>query len=243
MLDNQSLNLTIMLNQTMAENFEHINLNEETFIKVMKKEPVSNLDKIDYRIVYQFGQEFLRIMSLKNVLNFNDILKINENIGYKLNLNPGEFAERNRYVSSFNNTYITIPPQDVFIKEKEFMLLINQLNYEQDVIKRQSLIFIFFINEIVEQWFMDGNKRTALIVCNKLLLQYCCFDKNRLLIKFDNAKFNDLLANYYIEKHHTNDNEFQQKLIDFLIESTKDNIDISNLDNLSFEHVSNFFKN
>ena len=57
-------------------------------------------------------------MSSKENLTFENILKINENIGYKLNLNVGEFVERNRYVSSFNQKYITIPPQNENDKNK-----------------------------------------------------------------------------------------------------------------------------
>ena len=55
MLNNEILDLTILSNQTMTENFEHINLDKDTFIKVVKKELVNNLDKIDYRIMNQFG--------------------------------------------------------------------------------------------------------------------------------------------------------------------------------------------
>lgn len=239
-MDIKTLNLTLLLNQTMSEAFEHIKVDKETILKIMNKEPVK-MNKTDYRIIYQFSNEFLRIMSLKKELEFDDILKINENIGYKLNLDNGEFADKPRFVSSFDNKYITIPVVDENQKRKEFNDLLKYLNNKQS--NKIETILNFFVDQITEQWFKDGNKRTALIACNKLLLQFCCSKENNLLISFDNKKFNEYLAFFYLEKYDqkNKDNKARKNLINFLSESIKNNEKINNLNNTVFDQLNSLF--
>ena len=239
-MDIKTLNLTLLLNQTMSEAFEHIKADKETILKIMNKEPVE-INKTDYRIIYQFSSELLRIMSLKKELEFDDILKINKNIGYKLNLDNGEFADKPRFVSSFDNRYITIPVIDKNQKREEFSILVKYLKTNES--QKVEIILNFFIDQITEQWFKDGNKRTALIVCNKLLLQFCCSKENNLLISFDNKKFNEYLAFFYLEKYNqkNQDNIARLNLINFLSESIKNNEKINNLNNTVFEQLNSLF--
>ncbi len=53
---------------------------------------------------------------------------------------------------------------------REFNSLISRLklnNYQNEKIE---MILNFFINQMTNQWFNDGNKRISLLVANKLLI-------------------------------------------------------------------------
>lgn len=217
-----SFGLTKILTQltkTMSEKLEFIKLEEYEIIKIYNKEKVDRITPQQYRMIFQFLHCLQKVFSLKRKLNFNDILKINEILERKIedekpeeikNENgititkkapPGEFATHERLLPYFGDTiYIKVAPQNQNYKMEQFNNLVDILENTKDIEYKKILIFDFFVEQITEQWFSNGNKRTSFIVCNKLLLDYCCKEKNNLLMNFDRDYFILLLKSYLGKK-------------------------------------------
>lgn len=237
--------LLTTITKTMCENFEHINVDLETIWKIINKQKVEGIDRIDYRTIYQFNIGIVSTLTTDKKLSFDSILELHKIVGHKLVLEEGEFALRVRKVSSHDGKEITIPVQDQHEKEKEFKELIQNLEKQQDIEIKKDLILNWFIKQIIEQWFMDANKRTAYIVCNKLLFDYCFLKKqNNLLLEFDNKLFNELLANVYLEKYNPekiNTKNNTKKLVDFLKKSILENNKKVVLTKTSLYQLKTFF--
>lgn len=170
--------------------FEGINIDENGILKIINKEKLHDVKFVEYRKVYQLYQAIVYIFSLDRKLEFNDILKINEIVEYKISKNAGEIEETIRKVSLFGGRkIIEVYHQDCFYIKQNFKSFINELESEHNIDNKIDLILDFFISEIIEQWFVDGNKRTALIVCNKLLLDYCGIYNKEFLVNIDYLSF------------------------------------------------------
>lgn len=191
--------LSTTITKTMCDVLENIEVNIENIIKVFNKQEVKKLNKKDYRKIYQFNKAFLTTLALNRKISFYDICGVNDMVECNLHDTYGKFTKSLRVVNSFDDNFIFIPPHKPETKKQEFDLFINKLENESSIETRITLILEFFLKEIVEQWFGDGNKRTALITCNKLLLDYCSQKEVTLLLKFDKEEFNTFLSLYYLE--------------------------------------------
>lgn len=188
-------------------------------------------------------------MNSNEKLKFSNILEMHKIIAHKLALNEGEFATTNRYVTSKNNKYITIEPKKIQTANREFNKLVFYLNEEKNEISKKEKIINFFIKEIIEQWFCDGNKRTALLVANKLLIDYTSSEKKiNLLISFDNKTFNNLLSECYIDKYLKNNKSKLNKkqLGNYLLECIEsfDKKELENSETIiksQFDSLSNIY--
>lgn len=170
--------------------WEEIEIDKEGILKIINKEKKHGIKTIEYRKIYQFYQAIVYIFSLDRKLEFNDILKTNEIIEYKISKEAGEIKETVRKVSLFGGKKtIEAYHQDCFYIKQNFKSFINELESEHNIDNKINLILDFFISEIIEQWFVDGNKRTALIVCNKLLLDYCSIYNKEFLVNIDYLSF------------------------------------------------------
>lgn len=251
-INEKILNVTADLTHTACYNFEDIQTDKQAMIKVLNKQKVEDINEKEYRTIYQFYKASLNVFGASSKLTFDDILKINEIVEHKLSFSNGEFATEERYIGTFDDKYITIPPQIEYEKKQNFEELINQLENINNTDLKIHLILNFFIDQIVEQWFDNGNKRTALLVCNKLLLDYCCNQKNNLLLTFNSKKFKILLGYCYLEKYNQpfpKDNygvektfeSYRQELILFLRNAIMWNQPKLDFDVSIFKQIKTFF--
>lgn len=195
-------NLSTIITQTMCDSFEFIDISKEDIIKIFNKEKVDGITEKEYRTIFQFYKAFIETLSKPQKLVFNDILLINEIVEYKIGYYNGVFANEVRLVAGFDEMNYHIPVQNQQEQENNFDILINILDNTSNVETKIELILEFFIEQITNQWFHNGNKRTSLITCNKLLLDYCCENQNNLLISFDKELFTPLMATYYAVKYN-----------------------------------------
>lgn len=217
MKENTTLHLTTLLTKTMCDNFEFIDINKEDIVKVFNKEKVNGISKKEYRTIFQFYQTLLDVFATEEKITFDDILKINDKIEYKIGDNTGVFAVVDRYVKNFGKIYIKVAPQDQEQKEQMFKNLIFNLENCEDQEYKIRLILNFFIEQLTDQWFENGNKRTSFITCNKLLLDYCCEEKNNMLISFENKSFIILLGAFYCFKYdYLLPKELEEYFLNFL---------------------------
>ncbi len=192
-------NIILLANQTVANHFEHFNLSIEQ-IKNIIENKTDGVDEHEYRTINQFNDAFMWVLVSDEKLAFDKIKDIHQKVAHKIALNAGEFALFDRKVSSNELDTICIPPKNEDLAKREFDTLINLLSKENNVQIKKEKIMSYFIEEITEQWFHDANKRTSLLVANKLLLDYVKGERISLIIDFDNKQFDDLLAKVYINK-------------------------------------------
>ncbi len=216
--------------ETIANNFEHFYLSSEEVKDILSND--ENINGHITRTIIQFRDCFMWVLVNKDPLSFDDIKLLHQKLAHELALNEGEFALGDRHVTSMQNEIITIKPKDEKTTQREFNTLTHILAKETDQQIKLTRIINFFIQEITEQWFYDANKRSSLLVVNKLLLDYASSEHILLLIDFDNKKFNELLAHVYFNKYIDHDVylDANQALIDFLINSLSE-FDLKDLNN------------
>lgn len=206
MNNNKNINSFFLnLTKTMCFVLEDIKTNSTDISNVFDKSKTTTLKSIHYRKIYQFYQATIYAFNLEQELKFEDILRINEIIEYKINVYNGEISPVERCVSSFDkNKPVEIPiPNPIWIKQN-FKNFIYTLKNTNNIKKRIDLILDFFIEEITDQWFVDGNKRTAFIVCNKLLYDYCNIKNSYFLVDLQPQEFLYGLSFFYLEKYQQN---------------------------------------
>lgn len=192
-------NIILLVNKTVANNFEHFNLSAEQIENIIENK-AEGVEDLEYRTINQFNDAFMWVLVADEKLSFGKIKDVHKKVAHKIALNAGEFALFDRKVSSEEANTICVPPKNEDLAKREFNTLINLLSKEKDEQIKKEKIMDHFTKEITEQWFHDANKRTSLLVANKLLLDYVKGERISLIIDFDNKQFDDLLAKVYINK-------------------------------------------
>ena len=103
---------------------------------------------------------------LDDVLTLDFIIEANKHIARDQALKVGEMRDNDSItVSGVSGTYVIVRP-----KTYEVNAEIDKLNASISSKNFETTAIVFFIYLIVNQLFYDGNKRTAFIVLNKILI-------------------------------------------------------------------------
>lgn len=150
----------------------------------------------------KIGWEFM-LDNLEKDIDINFLIEINSLVSRDDALYTGCLRKSEGYV---NGTHVIAPPNPRRVEKN-----INDfLAGDFDSPERIHNIFEFYIYMVINQLFVDGNKRTAFIVLNKLLVQNSI---GIVIIDDSNIEiYNDLLSNHYT----LNSNQTLDSLIKFL---------------------------
>lgn len=123
--------------------------------------------------------------NVKHKLTLDFICKINENVARNESLNWGTLRDGDVLITG--TEYVPqIPNKEKVLKD------IENINSIDSITKRAIKYMLYGMKS---QLFWDGNKRTSIIVANKILIEN---GKGILIIKDKFLeKFNELLTNYY----------------------------------------------
>lgn len=182
----------------MASKIEGLNLTKEEVINILDGVNVPNV-KID---------------EINTILNFRDAWKfildnINEEVSLELILKVNSYVSRNKSLSwgTLRTGNVGISGTDYIPKipeEKEVLKEIDNILAIPDITLRSIKYMLYGTRN---QLFWDGNKRTSMIIANKIMIMN---GKGIILVKDENLlEFNKLLTDYYTKGEDT-------KIIEFL---------------------------
>lgn len=182
----------------MASKIEGLNLTKEEVINILDGVNVPNV-KID---------EINTILNLRDAWKF--ILdNINEEVSLELILKVNSYVSRNESLSwgTLRTGNVGISGTDYIPKipeEKEVLKEIDNILAIPDITLRSIKYMLYGTRN---QLFWDGNKRTSMIIANKIMIMN---GKGIILVKDENLlEFNKLLTDYYTKGEDT-------KIIEFL---------------------------
>lgn len=182
----------------MASKIEGLNLTKEEVINILDGVNVPNV-KID---------EINTILNLRDAWKF--ILdNINEEVSLELILKVNSYVSRNESLSwgTLRTGNVGISGTDYIPKipeEKEVLKEIDNILAIPDITLRSIKYMLYGMRN---QLFWDGNKRTSMIIANKIMIMN---GKGIILVKDENLlEFNILLTDYYTKGEDT-------KIIEFL---------------------------
>lgn len=182
----------------MASKIEELNLTKEEVINILDGVNVPNV-KID---------EINTILNLRDAWKF--ILdNINEEVSLELILKVNSYVSRNESLSwgTLRTGNVGISGTDYIPKipeEKEVLKEIDNILAIPDITLRSIKYMLYGMRN---QLFWDGNKRTSMIIANKIMIMN---GKGIILVKDENLlEFNKLLTDYYTKGEDT-------KIIEFL---------------------------
>lgn len=182
----------------MASKIEELNLTKEEVINILDGINVPNV-KID---------EINTILNLRDAWKF--ILdNINEKVSLELILKVNSYVSRNESLSwgTLRTGNVGISGTDYIPKipeEKEVLKEIDNILAIPDITLRSIKYMLYGMRN---QLFWDGNKRTSMIIANKIMIMN---GKGIILVKDENLlEFNILLTDYYTKGEDT-------KIIEFL---------------------------
>lgn len=123
----------------------------------------------------------------KDTLDVPFICNVNRMVGRELFKDAGRLRTEQVYVGTLR----LAPPRPEYpVVARDVIMMGNK----EDLIDRALAFFCYICKQ---QLFIDGNKRTAQLICNKILTQ--CSDQLYLCIPWDmNVTFGELLYTYYI---------------------------------------------
>ena len=182
----------------MASKIEGLNLTKEEVINILDGVNVPNV-KID---------------EINTILNFRDAWKfildnINEEVSLELILKVNSYVSRNKSLSwgTLRTGNAGISGTDYIPKipeEKEVLKEIDNILAILDITLRSIKYMLYGTRN---QLFWDGNKRTSMIIANKIMIMN---GKGIILVKDENLlEFNKLLTDYYTKGEDA-------KIIEFL---------------------------
>ena len=186
--------------QSMAV-IEKVKLSESEIDDVLNHRCLGRTDTYEVETIINLKNTWAYfIRTLENDLDLNYIIDINERLAIHQSLETGIIRNSTNSVSG--EFEIPIP------NEKNINRLIYLVNNSSKNIEMNALSLFYHI--ITSQWFFDGNKRTAFVIANKILLK----NGIGLLIVEDknNEKFNQLLYDCYKTRKPFE----QRKLMEFL---------------------------
>mgnify|MGYP004624374497 FL=1 len=182
----------------MASKIEGLNLTKEEVINILDGVNVPNV-KID---------EINTILNLRDAWKF--ILdNINEEVSLELILKVNSYVSRNESLSwgTLRTGNVGISGTDYISKipeEKEVLKEIDNILAIPDITLRSIKYMLYGMRN---QLFWDGNKRTSMIIANKIMIMN---GKGIILVKDENLlEFNKLLTDYYTKGEDA-------KIIEFL---------------------------
>ena len=161
--------------------------------------PTVKLDEIQCILNLRDAWKYT-LTNIEEELTLDFICKVNENVARNESLSWGTLRDGKVLITG--TEYVPEIPN----KEKVLRDLENIKSIE-NVTKRAIKYMLYGMKS---QLFWDGNKRTSIIVANKILIQN---GKGILMISDENLeKFNELLTEYY-------STDFSEELEEFLYEN------------------------
>ena len=166
------LNATYHLNKSMAKRItkkaiqsmaiiEKISFSEDELDKVLELRILDRADTYEIKTVFNLKDAWeYMILHLDDKLTIDFIKEINYKIANHQALVPGELRTDINYVSGLFEINI--------LNSKQIENVIFNCTEIQENLERNSLELFYSL--ILNQWFWDGNKRTAFLVLNKLLI-------------------------------------------------------------------------
>lgn len=194
-----SLNTTItanimLLEVSPKEEFIKAKLDWEDIDKIVKGIEINKISNEHNHLIFKFYEAAKKFYFKEGKLSFDDIVEINKMITHR-NDNKVSHKKPHGQLKEIGGGYVLFfEKKEKNESKKSFLSLIDQLESTDENEKRVSLILKFSIEMIVQHWFENGNNRTALITCNKLLLDYCCENDNNLLLLFNSTYFQTFLC-------------------------------------------------
>jgi len=181
--------------QSMAI-FEKLKLSENEINDILNQKILGRTDSYEVETIINLKNSWsYLIKNLNSNLDLQYIIDINEKIAIHQALETGIL--RNKINSVSGEFEIPIPNKD------QINNLIYRVNHNSSI-EINALSLLYYI--ITEQWFFDGNKRTAIIIANKILLKN---NIGLLIIEdFNINTFNSLLYNCYKTKSIDDKNRF-----------------------------------
>ena len=170
--------------------------------------PTLKLDEINCVLNLRDAWNFT-LSNIDTEVSLDFICKVNSYVSRNESLEWGVL--RNGRVGINGVYYIPDIPKESEVKEKIMQIL------EETLVTKKSIDLMLYLMR--SQLFWDGNKRTSMIVANKLLIENGC---GIISIKEEYiSEFNTLLTEYY----NTGEKE---KIVDFLYERFLLGLEINN---------------
>lgn len=182
----------------MASKIEGLNLTKEEVINILDGVNVPNvkIDEINTILNLKGAWKFI-LDNINEEVSLNFILKVNSYVSRNESLSWGTLRTGNVGIS--NADYIPKIPE-----EKEVLREIDNILAIPDITLRSIKYMLYGMRS---QLFWDGNKRTSMIIANKIMIMN---GKGIILVKDENLlEFNKLLTDYYNRGEDT-------KIIEFL---------------------------
>lgn len=182
----------------MASKIEELNLTKEEVINILDGVNVPNvkIDEINTILNLRDAWKY-RLDNINEEVSLELILKVNSHISRNKSLSWGTLRTGNVGISGTD--YIPKIPE-----EKEVLKEIDNILAIPDITLRSIKYMLYGTRN---QLFWDGNKRTSMIIANKIMIMN---GKGIILVKDENLlEFNKLLTDYYTKGEDT-------KIIEFL---------------------------
>lgn len=142
----------------------------------------------DINIIVQLKRGWQYVINSDDPLNMKFLQHINKIVARDESLDPGNFRTGNGAVATDKGEFI---PEDFdFEKENTFL---NDLLQSDRSITDKSLTLMYQMMR--GQWFWDGNKRTATLAANKLMIDNGTGLINIPVNKWE--KWNELISSFY----------------------------------------------
>lgn len=170
--------------------------------------PTLKLDEINCILNLRDAWNFT-LSNIDTEVSLDFICKVNSYVSRNESLEWGVL--RNGRVGINGVYYIPDIPKESEVKEKIMQIL------EEPLVTKKSIDLMLYLMR--SQLFWDGNKRTSMIVANKLLIENGC---GIISIKEEYiSEFNTLLTEYY-------NTGLKEKIVDFLYEKCLFGLEINN---------------
>ncbi|MGL6064759.1 MAG: Fic family protein [Fusobacteriaceae bacterium] len=174
------------------KNLEKLNFTFDEVEKIIEYKVFEKIDLYDVKTIFNLKEAWeLLVKTLKEPLTLDYIIKMNELIASHQALKVGDIRDG---INSVGGEFsIPIPNKEKIVAYIERIL-------KNKSIKIELKALLIFYKLITEQWFWDGNKRTAFIIANKLLIEN---GKGIFLLDETNFdKFSSLLHECYKNKEN-----------------------------------------
>lgn len=182
----------------MASKIEELNLTKEEVINILDGVNVPNvkIDEINTILNLRDAWKY-RLDNINEEVSLELILKVNSYVSRNESLSWGTLRTGNAGISGTD--YIPKIPE-----EKEVLKEIDNILAIPDITLRSIKYMLYGTRN---QLFWDGNKRTSMIIANKIMIMN---GKGIILVKDENLlEFNKLLTDYYTKGEDA-------KIIEFL---------------------------
>lgn len=202
------LNTTYHINKLVAKKItkkaiqsmaiiEKISFSEDELDKVLELKILEKADTYEIKTVFNLKDAWeYMILHLDDKLTIDFIKEINYKIANHQALIPGELRTKVNYVSGLYEINV--------LDLKQIEVAIFNCTEIKKNLERNSLELMYSL--ILNQWFWDGNKRTAFLILNKLLISnglgYIFIEAS------DQKQFEELLSKCYENRNDESKNEF-----------------------------------